>query len=114
MLVSGFSGKLGDDLDTDDDGVLDILPWSTIIDSISLVESLTSGDKYYSDIVLGPDGSYVPAHAIRCDWGWLMGEFEFGLDDSPGVSNVCPVPTAAPGPSGPLSVVVNTIRDFFG
>ena len=38
MLVSGFSGANGDDLDTDDDGVLDVTPWSEVVDLVALLE----------------------------------------------------------------------------
>jgi hypothetical protein len=34
VLVSGFVGSPGDDLDTDDDGTLDSLPWSSVLDAI--------------------------------------------------------------------------------
>ena len=66
LVVRGFSGSNGDDLDTDDDGVLDVEPWSEVVDSVALVESTTGGEHVYSDTRVGPDGSYVPAHVYRC------------------------------------------------
>ena len=36
LLVTDFVGNNGDDLDTDDDGVLDITPWNTIVDCVAL------------------------------------------------------------------------------
>ena len=36
VLVDGFTGAVGDDLDTDDDGVLDVTPWGTVMD-LSLI-----------------------------------------------------------------------------
>ncbi len=95
MLVSEFAGSNGDDLDTDDDGVLDVTPWADVIDAISLIETVDTGDKYYAD-ALGPDGSYVPAHAYRLSNGadfsaWRIGEFDpasADAVDTPGVSNV--------------------------
>ncbi|MCA9002310.1 MAG: hypothetical protein KDB61_10315, partial [Planctomycetes bacterium] len=53
LLVEGFSGANGDDLDVDDDGILDVLPWTTLLDSVSLVESIGSGDLVYGFAQLG-------------------------------------------------------------
>jgi len=36
MLVSGWTGALNSDLDTNDDGVLDVMPWTAIIDCVGL------------------------------------------------------------------------------
>ena len=97
LLVSEFSGALGDDLDTDDDGVLDVTPWSGIIDSVALVESVGSGDQIYSTTTVGPNGSFVPAHVYRIPDGtgpFLIGNFgDFDLDTS-GTTNQVPEPTS--------------------
>lgn len=98
LLVWEFSGTLGDDLDTNDDGVLDVVPWTSLIDSVSLVETPGSGDLIYSGTTLGPDGSFVPGHAFTCSDGWRIGNFGGG-DDTPGSPNAC-----AP------SVLINEIR----
>ncbi len=93
LLVSGFTGSNGDDLDTNDDGTLDVTPWSAIVDSIALVETPGSGDLIYSANTVGPDGSFVPGHALRCPGippsDWAIGSF-FGGDDTPGAANSCP------------------------
>lgn len=49
FLVSGFSGSLSQDLDTNNDGVLDITPWGTIHDSLNVPDggSIGSGDLFY-------------------------------------------------------------------
>ena len=52
-------GSGGQDLDTDDNGVLDITPWSAILDSVSLKESngaapTASQDWWYSPTTCGP------------------------------------------------------------
>jgi len=97
MLVSGFTGVRGDDLDTDDDGVLDLTPWSAIEDCIALVESPASGDKFYCATTVGPDGSFVPGHSFDCPSGWLIGQFDpVGGSDSPGAANACSVVDSAP------------------
>jgi predicted extracellular nuclease len=93
LVVSGFSGTHGADLDTDDDGALDTTPWTEITDSISLVESLDASgtERYYSTTVVGPDGTLVPAHAYRCAAGFVIGTFDpVGGSDSPGAANPCP------------------------
>ena len=76
LLVSGFTGTDGNDLDTDDDGVLDVTPWTEIVDLIALVEedNPPSGTEYhYAPPTVGPDGSYVPGHVFLCTGGWEIG-----------------------------------------
>jgi hypothetical protein len=91
MLVSGFSGTNGDDLDTNDDGMLDITPWTLILDSVALIEDPLSGDKFYSPTTIGPDGSSVPYHVYRSPDE--TGLWQIGLsdpvngDDTPKMSN---------------------------
>ncbi|MGH3650166.1 MAG: ExeM/NucH family extracellular endonuclease, partial [Acidimicrobiia bacterium] len=93
LLVDGFTGSNGDDLDTDDDGVLDVEPWANIVDSVSVVETFDfdDGDRIYGDATVGPDGSFVPGHAYDCDaFGWLIGAFApLGRTDTPGAANDC-------------------------
>ena len=94
MLVRGFTGLLNDDLDTNDDGVLDITPWTEIVDSVGLVETAAIppvGTEYaYGAVIVGPDGSFVPGHVFRCvDRGvWLIGPFDPLVGkDTPGAQN---------------------------
>ena len=103
LLVYGYTGEEGADLDTDDDGVLDVTPWAELLDSVSLIETVDpateGGDLYYGDVVVGPaetiDGDiFVPGQAWKCsDSGdWNIGEFDpFSVDpeptDTPGVLN---------------------------
>ncbi|MCA9285972.1 MAG: hypothetical protein KDA22_12185, partial [Phycisphaerales bacterium] len=95
MIVQGFTGAVGDDADTNDDGVLDAIPWTTTIDSIALVETpnpptVSGNEWYYGTATVGPDGPFVPAHAYRCspDGIWTIGSFDaaFG-NDTPGAEN---------------------------
>jgi hypothetical protein len=94
MLVSGFSGGNGDDLDTDDDTVLDITPWSAIVDSVALIATPGSGDHVYCPTRVGPDGPGPPVHVHRClpTLVWRMGPQDpVGGDDTPGGENPpCP------------------------
>ena len=91
LLVRDFTGASGDDLDTDDDGVLDVVPWAEIVDSVALIESVGSGDQVYSVTQVGPDGSFVPGHVFRSPDGtgdWQIGIFDpVGLSDTPGMQN---------------------------
>ncbi|WP_346864194.1 T9SS type A sorting domain-containing protein [uncultured Draconibacterium sp.] len=94
LLVSGFSGSNGLDLDTDDDGVLDIIPWDEIVDDVAFIETVGSGDLVYSSFQVGPDGAFVPGHIYRdCDGVWQMGTFEITLD-TPGATNCDDTPAA--------------------
>ena len=98
LLVQDFTGANGDDLDTDDDGTLDATPWTAIIDEISLVRTVGSGDEIYSSTTLGPNGTFAPAHVYREIDGsgaWAIGDFEpIGATDTPGVTNI-PEPSTA-------------------
>ncbi|MDB4453942.1 hypothetical protein N9188_00720, partial [bacterium] len=103
VLALGFTGMNGMDLDTDDDGILDVTPWIVVLDAISLVANPTSGDQYYASTLntplstavdVGPSGTFAPAHVYRCTAGGAtqdvrMGEFFIdGLRlDTPGDLN---------------------------
>jgi hypothetical protein len=100
MLVRDFTGHIGMDIDTDDDGFLDIEPWSEMIDSVALIETPGGGDRVYSPNIVGPDGSFVPAHVFLCAASWQIGDFSIS-DDTPGAQNNCQVP--------PGGIVINEI-----
>lgn len=109
MLVRDFTGAQGDALDSGTpDGVIDVTPWSAVIDSISLIENFnppaTNQDEFdYSGQFgpgVGPDGNFVPGHVYRTNDGgsaWGVGLFDTvigpGPNDTPGYSNV-PTPGA--------------------
>lgn len=67
FLVSGFTGASGDDIDLDDDGVIDNVLWTSILDEVAMQETdpLTAGELLYSSRVVGPDGSFAVAAAQR-------------------------------------------------
>jgi len=105
LLVSGFSGSGGDDLDTDDDGVLDTDPWSEVLDCVALVEDLSSGEEIYCPTTVGPDGEYVPGHVFFCPDGWQIGAFDpEGGDDTPGAFNNCI------GKCGDLATLISAVQ----
>jgi predicted extracellular nuclease len=95
LLVDGFVGSNGDDLDTDDDGTLDSTPWSSIVDCVGLVETVGSGDRIYCATTVGPDGSFVPGHVYFCPDAWRIGAFGGG-EDTAGAANPCAPPAADP------------------
>jgi hypothetical protein len=100
MLVADFTGVDGQDLDADDDGTLDTMPWTQIVDSVALIHSTTSSELVYSATQVGPDGGVQPAHVYYCESsGWLMGQFgpECGTD-TPGEPNSGCVGTSVADP----------------
>ncbi len=54
LLVEGFTGFLGDDLDTNDDGVLEVTPWVEVVDAVAVNDG-GAGDLTYGAPVLGPN-----------------------------------------------------------
>jgi hypothetical protein len=95
MLVYGFTGTNGQDLDTLDTGTFDTTPWTSVADCVGLDEGTTpdcaAGDEYlYCTTTVGPDGLYVPGHVYRCGDlvnQWVIGQFTLGIDDTPGSPN---------------------------
>jgi hypothetical protein len=87
LLVENFTGSLGDDLDTDDDGVLDVTPWVAVIDDVAVYDG-GGTDLTYSTSTLGPnyDGlsDFAPGGASRIPDGadtdtpsdWVRNDFE--------------------------------------
>ena len=53
LLVEGFSGNQGDDLDTNNDGVIDVSPWTRVVDDVAVSDGGGS-DITYSSTVLAP------------------------------------------------------------
>jgi predicted extracellular nuclease len=96
LLVEGFTGTAGTDLDTNNDGVLDSTPWTYLLDSIAIVDS--AADFAYTNATRrGPDGTLQPSGVYRNpdkgDWSNTFLNFN-DADGTPGVSNlgVCEPP----------------------
>ena len=97
MLVFGFTGAIGQDLDTNDDGVLDVTPWTNMLDSVALIESAVippvNTEYAYGDVRVGPDpNGFVPSQASYCPSTqiWTIGPFDLANSpgfDSPGAPN---------------------------
>jgi hypothetical protein len=119
LLVQGFTGAMGTDLDTNDDGTLDSMPWTSLVDSIGVTDA-GAGDRNYSSVVLSPSfdgGTLTPGGASRIPNGvdtdtlldWRRNNFNrnnsspvFGqAANTPGALNSLQVPE----PSGILLLV---------
>ena len=95
LLVENFSGSVGNDLDTDNDGTLDSTPWTRIVDDVAVSDG-GFADKTYSSTVLAPffDGnSFGAGGASRSPNGtdtdmaadWVRNDFDgFGFPGFPG------------------------------
>jgi len=98
MLVSGFTGFLGQDLDTLDACVLDITPWTSIVDKVAFVGD--GSDCTYGPPDVGPTNQGTPFHIYRCgdDPNTWVGDDDQGPgpSDTPRAANVScanPVPS---------------------
>ncbi len=94
FLVSGFSGGVGTDLDTNDDGTLDNTPWTALLSSVAFVRNASpdgvSNEFYYSATTVGPVGGDSPAHAYLCadSAAWKAGALDPASgNDTPGAAN---------------------------
>ena len=91
LMVDGFSGAIGDDLDTNDDGVLDSSPWTTLYDAVSISHG-GANDRFYAPVILDArmdGGSTAPGGVSRYPHGadtdtvadWRRNDFDgAGLD----------------------------------
>ena len=94
MLVSGFTGVLDQDLDLDDDGVLDAMPWDAALDCVAFIEEADEySDHVYCTTTVGPDDIYTPGGARKCpdvDGDWYdNGFYASDFVDTPGAANYC-------------------------
>jgi hypothetical protein len=111
MLVSGFTGARGQDLDTNDDGVFDATPWTAVVDCIGLSTGVApacpgTSERLYCGATVGPDGANVPGHVYRAsdNLAWLIGAFSpLGTTDTPGAVNFSSL--------GPPAMYVDAMRD---
>ncbi|RYH01292.1 ExeM/NucH family extracellular endonuclease [Salipiger sp. IMCC34102] len=102
LLVKDAGLSRGDDLDLDDDGTVDVDV--TVVDSVAL----TQGDDpvLYSETVVGPDGSFLPAGTeLQDDGSYRITSFGDPSDYSPTAGNTPPPP---PPPTG--TVLISTVQ----
>ena len=126
LLVEGFTGSVGDDLDAGNDGTLDSAPWTSIIDSVA-VDDGGGTDQTYASTVLdrGFDGnantvggaSLIASGPNPGDpLVWVRNDFEgAGLPAFPGVVADADEAVNTPGAANavaapaPPSIVINEI-----
>lgn len=88
LLVEGSTAFIGLDLDTDDDGVMDTMPWTRLVDDVAVSDG-DAGDQVYSSSVLTPgyDGiAFLPGGASRLPDGtdtdsaadWTRNDYDGG------------------------------------
>jgi hypothetical protein len=86
LLVSGFTAGVGTDLDTNNDGVFDVTPWSAILDSIAVSDGGAT-DFTYGGVTLAPNfdgGTLTVGGASRIPNGidtngvtdWMRNDFD--------------------------------------
>jgi predicted extracellular nuclease len=128
LLVEGFSGSTGDDLDGDNDGSLDSTPWSSIVDDVAVTDG-DSTDRTYSSAVLSPgyDGiTFTPGGASRYPDGsdtdaaadWVRNDFDLagipGFTGTPDLGEAFNTPGAAnelvPPPPPPPVVTIMEVQ----
>ena len=86
LLVETFTGSILDDLDTDDDGVFDVTPWTSIVDGVA-VDDGDGSDLTYATPAQAPNfdgGSFSVGGASRVPDGtdtdgtgdWVRNDFD--------------------------------------
>lgn len=96
LLVSGFTGAVGDDLDTDGDGNFDVTPYTAVLDGFGFKDTSNNPDN-------GPDQVYAGVLGFT-DFdqgvlGFVPEAYLRALDGTPVV-----VDTTAPGVTGPYTI----------
>ena len=113
LIVTGFTGADGDDLDPDDDGDLDVTPWTAVADAVGLAddELFPEGEFAYGaalgfvDVSTGQDSP--PEHVFRDGTvgSWSIGPDDIGEGlDSPGRPNATPIAAEDDAPAAALSL----------
>ena len=69
-LVSGFTGYVGQELDFFDDGIIDVTPWTSVVDKVGLRRKSGNVGIYLGAPTLGPDDSRNQLYGA----GWLLGD----------------------------------------
>ncbi len=91
LLVTGFTGAQGQDLDTNDDGALDVTPWVTRFDGVTL-DSLsgTAGYGLGYPVVNSPDTFAAAGGRRIVDGSGTYSLLRFNDDgqDTPGFTNI--------------------------
>lgn len=126
LLVEGFSGAVGNDLDLDNDGVLDVTPWTRIVDDVAVSDG-GADDRAYSSTILAPGFSgnpFTPGGASRIPdradtdsvADWVVNDFDgeglpgFAGTPDPGEAlNTPGAPNALVSVGPPTNVIINEV-----
>ncbi len=118
LLVRGLTAANATDLDTDDDCTLDLQPWESIVDGVTMmnVASGSEGSECPYQPEVGPSNKAVPQHIYRCRTTmWMIGAPEItGGADTPGSSNPCAHEACAPDLDGDGLVAVSDLALLLG
>jgi len=121
LLVENFSGSVGNDLDTDDDGTFDLTPWTRIVDDVAVSDGGGS-DLTYSSTVLaaffdgnpfGAGGASRSPNGTDTDTAadWVRNDFDgFGFPGFPG----SPAVGEAENTPDAVNVAITAATDPFG
>ena len=120
LLVRGTTATAGQDLDVDNDGVLDVTPWKSVVDGVAFVWGTpgVASEHVYSANRVASDGVSFIFHARRCldTDGWMRGALNYpSASESAGSLNppcagvLCALDLDGDGVVGPtdLAVVLN-------
>lgn len=112
LIVSGFTGAAGDDLDINDDGTIDNPPFTDIVVGLALEDQDFREDVLYADDVVQADPlapGFISAAAARQpdgDGDFVTLSYYTPEDDTPGSTNV----TAPPPSTFDGIAVINEFR----
>ncbi|MBC01928.1 MAG: hypothetical protein CMJ34_01310 [Phycisphaerae bacterium] len=113
IVADGYGGSVGDDVDTNDDGILDPKSGIVEIDSVAILANASpdgfSSDFYYSDQTVGPVAGFPPLHVWQCEdtLAWRSGDDALGgADETPGLVN----PTCGGGGGDPEGLTLSEFR----
>ena len=124
LLVENFTGAVNDDLDTNDDGVFEAAPWTSIVDSVAVNDGGAS-DLTYAQAELTPGfdgGSFAVGGASRIPDGtdsdtaadWVRNDFDAPSSPAPEPGEAENTPGAANAVSGGSTPMARTIMQIQG
>jgi hypothetical protein len=113
LLVDGFTGASGSDLDLDNDGVLDSQPWASALDGFGLVDGV--GDFAYTALQFDAVAAgFTPDHFMRTRPGFGFEPVFSQLVDDAGQTTIDPLATAfangAPSGLGALPITPSRLN----
>lgn len=84
LLLDGFTGAVGDDLDTNNDGTFDVTPWASIVDGVSVQDSdgvsfsVALGENYDGVSPFAPGGASRIPDGTDTDTSadWVRNDFD--------------------------------------